>query len=136
MRILTGFILSAVFVLTGVSAKADLLHCKIYDLATGQDLSEVTVTNFKLSQLASKPLIINLNGDLMSAEFNLSFNDEMHESLLFQIQTHEIRNGEYAKFIIPISNLKKNKAYELGRVFTEITDLGDNTMAYCLFTLK
>ena len=78
-----------------------------------------------------EPYKLTLEHDLMNAEFQLGFLDANSETLLFQIRTREVVNSEFGKFTIAISELKPGKSYILGRVFTEITGLGDNTMSSC-----
>ena len=72
----------------------------------------------------------------MSADFQLNFLDVNSNTLLFQVRTRDVANSEYGKFLIESSLLKPGKSYELGRVFTEITGYGDNTMSSCKFILE
>ena len=106
------------------------IKMRIYDLATGEILAESQFIPLKSEDLRkAEPFRFVLEHVLMSAEFLLSFVDPKSDTLLFQVRTQEVVNSENAKFLFLTSGLSSGKAYELGRVFTEITGLGDNTMS-------
>ncbi len=129
-KYLFTFFLPVLFYTT--ASLAHQLRCEIYDLATGDILSESGLIRTTSEDLRKdEPYKLTLEHDLMNAEFQLGFLDANSETLLFQIRTREVVNSEFGKFTIAISELKPGKSYILGRVFTEITGLGDNTMSSC-----
>lgn len=116
---------------------AHQLSCEIYDLATGDILIESGLIPIKSEDLQKEePYRLTLEHVLMSAEFQLGFLDPNAKTLLFQIRTREVVNSEYGKFEIQTSQLKPGKSHILGRVFTEITGYGDNTMSSCKLTFE
>lgn len=118
-------------------SNAHQLKCEIYDLATGEVLIDsglIQITSENLRK--EEPFRITLEHVLMNADFQLSFLDAISDTLLFQIRTHEVVNSESGKFLISTSDLTAGKSYELGRVFTEITGYGDNTMSSCKLIIE
>lgn len=124
-------------ILFSSSTQAHQLKCEIYDLATGDVLAESAFIPIRSADLRKEePFWLSLEHDLMRAEFQLGFVDPKSDVLLFQVRTQEVVNSEYAKFLFTTLGLTSGKTYELGRVFTEITGLGDNTMSSCKLTVE
>lgn len=124
--------LTTIFLFTILSQNlfAHKLKCEIFDLALGDNLIETPLIDIEISDFKqAKPYKINLNYELISAEF--TFQMVSDNDLLFHIQTQEVVNFEQAQFKISISNLVPNKLNELGRVYTELTGIGDNTASIC-----
>lgn len=114
------------------SAYANQLSCEIYDLATGDVLAKsgsIPLTSEVLRN--EEPFRLTLEHILMRADFQLKFLNSNSDVLDFHIRTQEVSNSEFGKFLISTSDFKTGKTYELGRVFTEITGYGDNTMSSC-----
>lgn len=131
-KLIITTLLSLLCFFSASGAFAHQLRCEIYDLATGDILAESGFVRLTSEDLRKEePYTLKLEHVLMNADFQLSFLDATSETLLFQIRTHEVVNSEFGKFLIPTSEFKAGKTYELGRVFTEITGYGDNTMSSC-----
>ena len=134
-KYLLTFFLPVLFFIS--ASHAHQLRCEIYDLATGDILAESGLIRTTSEDLRKdEPYKLKLEHALMSAEFQLAFLDVNSETLLFQIRTREVVNSEFGKFTIAISELIPGKSYMLGRVFTEITGYGDNTMSSCKMILE
>lgn len=134
-KYLLAFFLPVLFFTS--ASYAHQLRCEIYDLATGDILVESGFTSISSEDLRKdEPYKLTLEHVLMNADFQLSFLDVNSKTLLFQIRTREVVNSEFGKFTIATSEMIPGKSYMLGRVFTEITGYGDNTMSSCKMIIE